>query len=127
MPKLNTTKESEEFDKNLGLAITKARKTQSFSLKNLAHSVGITYQMLQKHENGIAPLTVYRLRQICSVLQLPVTYFLPESSSRSNTQRMLPLGDISPATAKALAKLVQSLRPRSKDRPAQIYEDSAER
>ena len=110
MPKLNTTKESEEFDKNLGLAIANARKTQSYSLKKLSLTVGITYQMLQKHEKGAAPLTVYRFNQICRALQLPVSYFLPEDDNGRNNAAVLPLSGLSPATAKALAKLVQTLK-----------------
>lgn len=109
MPRLNTTEESKDFDKKLGLAIKQARSVQSCSLVTLSRRLGITYQMLQRHEKGSTSLTAYRLAQISRVLELPVSYFLPEDG-RTDAAPVLPMRHISPPVARALAKLVQTLK-----------------
>jgi transcriptional regulator with XRE-family HTH domain len=109
MPKLKTTEESKEFDKKLGLAIKQARAVQNLSLMNLSRCLGITYQMLQRHEKGSASLTVYRLIQISRVLELPVSHFLADDG-HANAAPSLPMRHIRPPVARALAKLVQTLK-----------------
>jgi transcriptional regulator with XRE-family HTH domain len=39
----------------------------------LAEKIGISYQQLQKYENGTDNISLYRLQQICEALNIPVS------------------------------------------------------
>ena len=41
----------------------------------LAASIGVSFQQVQKYEQGIAAIADRRLQQICEVLELPANFF----------------------------------------------------
>lgn len=42
----------------------------------LASSMGISFQQIQKYEKGISAISMSRLQQICDIMHLPPEYFL---------------------------------------------------
>lgn len=55
----------------------RARRTQmGLVQEQLAASLGLSYQQIQKYENGSNRITVGRLLELAERLQVPVTYFV---------------------------------------------------
>jgi len=53
---------------------------------DLANAAGVTFQQVQKYENGRNRVSASRLQQFSSVLQVPIPFFfegLPNASSES--------------------------------------------
>jgi transcriptional regulator with XRE-family HTH domain len=65
-----------DFAKNVGEKIKKYRLAAHMSQMALAEKIGISYQQLQKYEKGINNISLYRLRQICESLKVPISTFL---------------------------------------------------
>lgn len=55
-------------DSTIGNLIKTVRKTQGLSQMKLADKLGVSYQQVQKYENGATKMTVPRLAQISSAL-----------------------------------------------------------
>lgn len=64
------------------------RKTQGMSQSALAEKLGISYQQVQKYENGTSKISVTRLAQIANALRIPAQSLLtaePAISGAKNT------------------------------------------
>jgi len=61
--------------KELGGIIKKRRKDLGLSQEKLAEELGVTYQQVQRYENGSNKLNVDNLQVIAGILQIPVTTF----------------------------------------------------
>jgi transcriptional regulator with XRE-family HTH domain len=61
--------------KNVGEMIKKYRLAAHLSQMALAEKMGISYQQLQKYENGINNISFYRLQQISDSLNIPLSAF----------------------------------------------------
>jgi len=64
--------------KFIGMKIRDRRKELGLSQERLAEAIGITYQQLQRYENGRSYLNTDRLQAISSALDIPLTYFFEE-------------------------------------------------
>ena len=65
--------------KFIGLKIKDRRKDSGLTQEELAEAIGITYQQLQRYENGKSNLNTDRLQAIANVLDVPITYFFEET------------------------------------------------
>lgn len=74
------------IDKHVGDRIRVRRVQLGMSQERLADALGITFQQVQKYEKGTNRVSVGRLHQIASALEVPLDYFY---------------GDIGAATANA--------------------------
>lgn len=61
-----------KFHKELGEIIYSARKELGITQKNLADSLGITFQQMQKYEKGYNRISVYKLYQIAKILNISI-------------------------------------------------------
>jgi len=59
--------------KYIGKALKQYRLAAKLSQMALAEKIGISYQQLQKYENGTDNISLYRLQQICEALSIPVS------------------------------------------------------
>ena len=59
--------------KYIGKALKQYRLAAQLSQMALAEKIGISYQQLQKYENGTDNISLYRLQQICEALNIPVS------------------------------------------------------
>ena len=59
--------------KYIGTALKQYRLAAKLSQMALAEKIGISYQQLQKYENGTDNISLFRLQQICEALTIPVS------------------------------------------------------
>lgn len=67
--------------REIGAAIRKRRKELGWSQEQLAEKVGVTFQQMQRYENGSTMLNVENVQRIADILGLPVTDFFASGSS----------------------------------------------
>ena len=70
-----STRGVRDLDTQIGQRLKEARRAQGLSQTLLAHALGITFQQIQKYENGINRVSAARLYDIAQVLGMPITYF----------------------------------------------------
>jgi len=61
--------------KEIGGIIKRRRKELGLSQDKLAEELGVTYQQVQRYENGSNKLNIDNLQVIAGLLQIPVTTF----------------------------------------------------
>jgi len=66
------------LDKEIGRRLRQARLAENLTQDGLAKKLGISFQQVQKYENGSNRVSASRLFSIAKVLKLPVTYFFDE-------------------------------------------------
>lgn len=64
-------------DAELGSRIRLARKRMNMSQTDVAKALGVTYQQVQKYENGSDRIAVSRLMAIARTLEVPVAALIP--------------------------------------------------
>lgn len=69
------TKPSNHVDELVGRSIRWRRREQGVSQARLAGRLGITFQQLQKYENGQNRISVGRLAQVALALDTPIESF----------------------------------------------------
>lgn len=69
-------KEAGPIDRLIGKRIMMRRRELALSQTALAEQIGISFQQLQKYEQGQNRIAVARLARIASELAVPVGYFL---------------------------------------------------
>jgi transcriptional regulator with XRE-family HTH domain len=63
------------IDKHVGARVRMRRLMLNMSQSEIADALGLTFQQIQKHEKGSNRISASRLHQMCSVLQVPVSFF----------------------------------------------------
>ena len=81
MPKIsnNRPKRSTTFDQQIGLRIRQVRKKQRISQEELGKKIGVSFQQVQKYENGHNRISASRLVQVANVLAVSVNFFLDQA------------------------------------------------
>ena len=64
--------------KLIGAGIKARRKELGLSQEKLAEALGVSYQQVQRYENGTNLLSTDKLQIIAKVLEVPVGYFFKE-------------------------------------------------
>lgn len=64
-----------KIDVHVGNRIKLRRKMLKFSQEKLAYLLGVTFQQIQKYENGQNRVSASRLWDLGEVLQVPVSFF----------------------------------------------------
>ena len=77
------------IDIHVGKRLKQRRLLLAMSQEKLADAIGITFQQIQKYENGSNRVGASRLFQIGQVLEAPVSYFFDEYSATSKRDVML--------------------------------------
>jgi transcriptional regulator with XRE-family HTH domain len=72
---LMTKKSSNRIDKYIGSRIRVRRHTLGISQRKLAHALGLSFQQIQRYENGTDRIGAGRLQQLSQVLQAPAAFF----------------------------------------------------
>ena len=65
-------------DTLVGRRIRVRRRQLGLSQKALADALGISYQQVQKYENGVSRIGAGRLQQLAEILNVPVSVFFDE-------------------------------------------------
>jgi len=90
--------ELSEFDRKLGRKIRDARQLRGLTQTQLGEALGVSYQQVQKNENGKSRVTAERLESICNILDMSLSYFLG-TSEISKSQRLFSSETIRLATS----------------------------
>lgn len=96
-----------QTDVAVGQRIRSFRKSANLSQTVLAKQIGVTFQQVQKYENGTNRVGAGRLTQIAHALNIPITAFFDGlvpaiDKRRVNTERLAELNAL-PAAPKLLA------------------------
>lgn len=78
-----TTRAPTEIDRLVGQRIRLARRMAKLSQSQLGASVGVTYQQIQKYENGTDRIGAGRLYQVSRVTDQPISFFYNEGDGYS--------------------------------------------
>jgi transcriptional regulator with XRE-family HTH domain len=62
-------------DKHVGRRVRMRRKMLAMSQEKLGAALGLTFQQVQKYENGTNRMGASRLQQMSDILQVPVEFF----------------------------------------------------
>jgi transcriptional regulator with XRE-family HTH domain len=105
-----------------GMRVRLRRKELGLSLTDLASRLGITFQQVQKYENGLNRISASRLQGMSIALGVPVAYFFPVKGESPEAQAQAALAVIetggllrdfagigSPSVREALRELVEAL------------------
>jgi transcriptional regulator with XRE-family HTH domain len=90
------TRAPTEIDKAIGRNVRIARKASKLTQSKLAKSIGVTYQQVQKYENGTDRVGAARVFQIAALTDCPVGFFFEfaeEGLAISRTSRSDVLAD----------------------------------
>jgi transcriptional regulator with XRE-family HTH domain len=71
----NAMKRVHPIDKHVGARLRMRRLMLDMSQSDLAHTLGLTFQQVQKYEKGANRVSASRLQRLCDVLQVPVSFF----------------------------------------------------
>ena len=69
--------------KEIGARLKSARLLKAMSQQHMADQVGLTFQQIQKYENGKNHISAARLLQFANILSMPVLYFYGDTSFAS--------------------------------------------
>jgi len=78
--------------REIGAKIKKRRKELGISQERLAEILGVTYQQVQRYENGTNKLNVEKIQIIADVISVPVSYFFENGKTsfvREETEAFL--------------------------------------
>jgi transcriptional regulator with XRE-family HTH domain len=78
MPRVQTVKSPNPTDKHVGRRVCMRRKMLSMSQTELGAALGLTFQQVQKYENGTNRISASRLQQIAHALQVPISFFFED-------------------------------------------------
>jgi transcriptional regulator with XRE-family HTH domain len=84
-----SNKTTTKTDKLIGQNIRDKRLSKGISQTELGAPLGVTFQQIQKYENGTNRVGSGRLYQIAEILEVPVTSFF-ESEKRARSERASP-------------------------------------
>lgn len=95
-------------DAGIGKLIRMRRVERKISQASLGETLGVSFQQVQKYENGVNRVGAARLQQIASALEVPVTYFYDGDLHAINQDSAVAAFMTSPDGV-AIAKAVMSL------------------
>jgi transcriptional regulator with XRE-family HTH domain len=79
-----------DIDLHLGKRLRRRRRLLGLTQQQLAVSVGVRFQQIQKYECGANRISAARLWQLSEALEVPVAYFfdgLAEQAQRAGAER----------------------------------------
>jgi transcriptional regulator with XRE-family HTH domain len=77
-------KRIDAYDIRLGKRVRAYRISLGMSQSALAEKVGVTFQQIQKYENGANRMAGGRLKKVAAVLGLPIATLLDENENDGN-------------------------------------------
>ncbi len=69
----------QQINLQIGAKIKSLRKTSGITQIDLANSMGLSYQQIQKYENGKTKITIERLKQFADIFRIPLETFIKDN------------------------------------------------
>ena len=79
-------------DVHAGVRLKLARKLRNISQTKLGESVGVSFQQIQKYEQGTNRMAASRLHEFARFLDVPVSFFFEQLRS-AETGNIIPLDE----------------------------------
>ena len=76
----STAKRPNPTDVYVGGRVRMRRKLLGLSQEKLGEKLGITFQQIQKYEKGTNRVGASRLQDMASALEVPISFFFPDTS-----------------------------------------------
>jgi transcriptional regulator with XRE-family HTH domain len=76
-----TTKRVTEADRMIGNRLAAFRIAQGLSQTSLGNAIGVSYQQVQKYENGLNRIGAGRLQAISNLLKVPIKTFFADDGA----------------------------------------------
>jgi transcriptional regulator with XRE-family HTH domain len=88
MPDIRRSEDEVKVDIHVGLKLREARTLKNLTQTGLGDLVRLTFQQIQKYENGSNRIGASRLWHLSEILELPISYFFEglESGKRINSE-----------------------------------------
>ena len=71
-------------NKGIGKKIKATRIDMGISQTKLGNLIGVSYQQIQKYENGTSALSVEKLDKIATALTTPISYFFGDFAKKNS-------------------------------------------
>lgn len=78
------------IDTHIGFRLKLRRTLLGLSQSTLGERLGVTFQQVQKYENGATGITVARLCQMADILDVPVSFFFDGLAGRPRGEALDP-------------------------------------
>jgi transcriptional regulator with XRE-family HTH domain len=85
-----TARRPDPIDVHVGERIRRWRTARKISRITLGEALGLTVQQIQKYEKGTNRIGASRLQQICSVLEIPVSFLFEGALGSSVSESGMP-------------------------------------
>jgi transcriptional regulator with XRE-family HTH domain len=73
------------YDREVGLRIRTLRISRRMSQTDLGTRLGVTFQQVQKYENGVNRVSAGRLRRVAEIFAVPLTSFFAPAKPSDET------------------------------------------
>jgi|SRR5580704_6481288 transcriptional regulator with XRE-family HTH domain len=83
-PKSKLARRPDHRDTEVGRRVRTQRLTKGVSQTELGTKIGVTFQQVQKYENGRNRIGAGRLSRIAEVLEVPASFFFPDESAAAS-------------------------------------------
>jgi transcriptional regulator with XRE-family HTH domain len=83
-----------DIDRRVGARLRERRLLLGMSQQQLAEALGITFQQVQKYENGANRISASRLWDICRRLEAPIEWFFGAEPGAGRPQLRAAEGDL---------------------------------
>ena len=80
------TEDPDGVDKYVGNRVRMRRLVLGMSQEQLADAIGLTFQQVQKYENGKNRMASSRLQQVANALEVPVAFFFEGGPGQSKSR-----------------------------------------
>jgi transcriptional regulator with XRE-family HTH domain len=85
-----SNKAPNSIDKHIGSRVRMRRIMLGMSQEELAQALGLTFQQVQKYENGTNRVAASRIQQISETLQVPVSFLFEGRTSKTESLSEAP-------------------------------------
>ncbi len=104
--KMSTNKKGKagSLDEHIGSRLKQRRSLLGMTQENLAESVGITFQQIQKYENGANRISAGRLFEFSKILNIPIGFFFENYLGQQNAAMGLSDNEQDPLSPDPLVK-----------------------
>ena len=78
-----------KVENNIGLKIKEYRQARGLTQKTLADYLGVSFQQIQKYEQGRNRVSAGRLIMMASILKIPVSFFFYDDEKVERAEEIL--------------------------------------
>lgn len=89
---MKTKGKANPIDEHVGKRLRQKRDLVGLSQERLAEHVGVTFQQIQKYENGQNRISASRLYEFSQILKVPISFFFDSFDTVSNQNETVASG-----------------------------------